>query len=81
MQKPQGTYGYHPTAPVPTLPRQGSPYHTGGSMAIASAPSVYPTLGEFLGLELSEEMIRANMPEYLPNAHGAVAIHAGGAGK
>lgn len=27
--------------------------------------SVYPALGEFMGLELSQQMIAANMPEYL----------------
>jgi len=78
MQRPHGTHEYHPTAPVPTLPRNGSPYMTGVAPSMASAPSVYPTLGEFLGLELSEEMIRANMPEYLLNAHGAVAIPTSG---
>lgn len=36
-----------------------------------SAP-VYPGLADFMGLELSEETIRANMPEYL--ASNAVAV-------
>ena len=30
-----------------------------------SAP-VYPGLAHFMGLELTEDVIRANMPEYLP---------------
>lgn len=29
---------------------------------------MYPNLGEFMGLDLSEDMIRTNMPEYLENA-------------
>lgn len=27
--------------------------------------SMYPSLGDYMGLELSEELIAANMPEYL----------------
>lgn len=29
-----------------------------------SALVMYPNLGEFMGLDLSEDMIRSNMPEY-----------------
>lgn len=28
---------------------------------------MYPNLGDFMGLDLSDDMIRANMPEYLEN--------------
>jgi len=28
--------------------------------------AAYPSLTDFMGLELTEEMIRLNMPEYLP---------------
>lgn len=34
----------------------------------SSALVMYPNLGEFMGLDLSEDMIRSNMPEYLENA-------------
>lgn len=43
-----------PSAPYPTLPHPTSP----------SSP--YPGLAEYMGLELSEAEVRANMPEYLP---------------
>lgn len=33
-----------------------------------SALVMYPNLGEFMGLDLSEDMIRSNMPEYLSDA-------------
>lgn len=32
-----------------------------------SAPILYPGLGDFMGLELTNEMIAFNMPEYLQN--------------
>ncbi len=47
----------HPSAPVMTLTRSG-----GGEYINNTA---YPSLVDFMGLELSEEMIRLNMPEYL----------------
>ena len=34
--------------------------------AVAVTNVSYPGLAEYMGLELSEEIIRANMPEYLP---------------
>lgn len=34
----------------------------------SSALVMYPNLGEFMGLDLSEDMIRTNMPEYSANA-------------
>lgn len=33
-----------------------------------SAPILYPGLGDFMGLELTNEMIALNMPEYTPSA-------------
>jgi len=45
-----------PSAPMQTIVRQA------GSGGLGQA---YPSLRDFMGLELSEEMIRANMPEYL----------------
>lgn len=32
-----------------------------------SAPILYPGLGDFMGLELTNEMIALNMPEYTPS--------------
>jgi len=43
-----------PSAPYPTLPQPTSP------------SSAYPGLGEYMGLDLTEAEVRANMPEYLP---------------
>ena len=43
--------------------------------AVPTAPGssvVYPGLAEFMGLELSDEIIAANMPEYLPQNQVAV---------
>lgn len=39
-----------------------------------SALVMYPNLGEFMGLDLSEAMIRTNMPEYLENAMQPVCM-------
>ena len=41
----------------------GSSGFAGSTAAMASS---YPGLAEYMGLELSESVIRANMPEYLP---------------
>ena len=42
----------------------GSAGSTSGSNA--GAGGFYPGLAGFMGLELSEDVLRANMPEYLP---------------
>merc|ERR550532_1855822 len=34
----------------------------------------YPGLAEYMGLELSEALIRENMPEYLPGNQSSVAV-------
>lgn len=47
-------------APPPYNP---GTYNTGTSPVDGS--NVYPSLGNYMGLELSEEVIRENMPEYL----------------
>merc|ERR1719471_732449 len=39
-----------------------------------NASSAYPGLAEYMGLELTEDIIRANMPEYLPSNQNAVAV-------
>lgn len=61
----QPLYPGAPSAPVQTMARNG-----GYSLSAA-----YPSLSDFMGLELSEEMIRLNMPEYIEgyNAPGTVA--------
>lgn len=58
-------------------PRPAQP--TGNAAAAAGLPypvrgslPVYPGLAEFMGMELSEEIIRENMPEYL--AQNQVAV-------
>jgi len=43
-----------PSAPMATMSRAGG----------QSLSSAYPSLRDFMGLELTEEMIRLNMPEY-----------------
>lgn len=66
QQAPQPQYSVSvPSAPPQTLER--------------NAMSAYPSLTEFMGLELTDEMIRLNMPEYVrqPNqspGNGAVAV-------
>ena len=75
---------HYPSAPLPTLQRgQVSPHNNynnasygGALVAPNTSPSAYPSLHDFMGLELTEEMIRANMPEYLepPRYDGVVAV-------
>jgi hypothetical protein len=36
--------------------------------------TMYPGLSDYMGLELSEDVIRANMPEYLPGADNRGAL-------
>lgn len=51
QQAPQPVYSVSvPSAPTHTLERSGT--------------GAYPSLVDFMGLELTEEMIRLNMPEY-----------------
>jgi len=39
-----------------------------------SAPVAYPGLAEYMGMELSEDIIRANMPEYLPQSQNQTPL-------
>lgn len=56
----------------PSPPQQGSaplypyPDFNQGAMPVpgSAAGHIYPALGEFMGLELSEAIIAENMPEY-----------------
>lgn len=52
-----------------------NPYAALNNANNSSALVMYPNLGEFMGLDLSEEMIRTNMPEYLENAVQPVSIY------
>jgi syntenin-1 len=52
------------TLPYPPIPSGTSAYPQIPSNASGNG-SVYPGLGDYMGLELSEDVIRANMPEYL----------------
>lgn len=52
--------------PYPELNSSGG--GGGNNSNNSSALVMYPNLGEFMGLDLSENMIRTNMPEYLENA-------------
>ena len=47
-------------------PSQSLPYPINPGQPVVGAGGFYPGLADFMGLELSEDMIRANMPEYLP---------------
>lgn len=61
-------------------PGQTLPYPAAPQPSLTSA-SAYPTLGEYMGLELSQDIIRANMPEYLPGQNAvAVPTISGGGG-
>merc|ERR1719510_373420 len=69
MAKAQQTVVPPQSAQVQALPHPSAPSPS------SSSSSAYPGLAEYMGLELSEDMIRANMPEYLPsNQQNAVAV-------
>ncbi|XP_055837318.1 syntenin-1-like [Episyrphus balteatus] len=48
--------------PTPAVTATPSPYPVAN---VQNGSVVYPALGNFLGLELSDDMIRQNMPEYM----------------
>ena len=54
--------------PAPAQAQGGGWTPLPASMSPAPAPvaASYPGLAEYMGLELSEALIRENMPEYLP---------------
>jgi len=56
--------------PYPVAPQPALTGTTGGMD--------YPGLAEYMGMELSEAIIRENMPEYLPGNQTAVAVREGG---
>jgi len=66
---PRGGGWTQPPQPVshPPLPASLAPVP-------ASVAASYPGLAEYMGLELSEALIRENMPEYLPSNQSSVAV-------
>lgn len=68
-------YDASPSAPLPYPTSSSSappPYPTVSPSAPLPYPiapvnsQMYPTLGDYMGLELTPEVIAANMPEYSP---------------
>ena len=55
-----------PLAQPPAPPLAHPPLPVSMSPVSASVAASYPGLAEYMGLELSEALIRENMPEYLP---------------
>ena len=55
------------TPAVSAIPRQVEVAALPYPVTASSASSAYPGLAEYMGLELTEDIIRANMPEYLPS--------------
>lgn len=66
------TYAQQPPYPQGTYPKLGSAQPTHAYTTAASAPELYPGLSDFMGLEISSEMIALNMPEYMQNVETAV---------
>ncbi|XP_053664548.1 syntenin-1-like [Anopheles marshallii] len=56
-------YGLYPSFEKSTEKPSNPP--TGGAL-------MYPDLYEYMGLELSKEMIQANLPQYMPHASNAI---------
>jgi len=84
-------YPVHPVYPTMPVPPQatptGQPYQALSSPSAPPTGSAYPGLQEYMGMELSQDVIAANMPEYLPSAtnqsvtltatHGGVSTYGG----
>uniref|UniRef100_A0A8D8F4N8 Syntenin-1 n=2 Tax=Culex pipiens TaxID=7175 RepID=A0A8D8F4N8_CULPI len=65
-QGPPPAYSANPYSQLSALlPGGGSVGSYGGDNSKKAAGFAYPDLGDYMGLELSQEMIAANMPEYL----------------
>ena len=59
-------YPTNPSSPYPAITT--SPYPTNHELPYPTAPnptSPYPSLNEFMGMELTEREIALNMPEYI----------------
>jgi len=63
-------YPMQPTAPIPPSPSYPAITNTSN----ASTSHAYPGLAEYMGMELSEALIRDNMPEYLPSNQTALSV-------
>ena len=55
-----------PTPNSASYPSAPSAYASAYPSASAGSAGSYPGLAEYMGLELTEAEVRANMPEYLP---------------
>ena len=65
-------YPAHPNAPyphnIPVLSDSTTPSYPSLTSTTSMTPGqAYPGLAEYMGMELSEAVIRDNMPEYLAN--------------
>jgi len=81
-------YPVHPAYPSIPVPYQATP--TGQPYQALTSPGghAYPGLQEYMGMELSQDVIAANMPEYMPTAsnqtvaltapHGGITSYGGG---
>lgn len=73
---PSAPPSYHPHGAYPDLAinasNGGSPQPSAPSSVRGSTAELYPGLADFMGLELTEEMIAANMPEYLRSNQVAI---------
>ena len=61
-----------PSAPFLLLPQSSS------ASPASPAGQVYPVLAEYMGMELSEAVIRENLPEYLKVKHQVMGWTSGG---
>ncbi len=55
-----------PTAPYPSLGTGPGYPSLDSSVSSLEGNAAYPGLAEYMGMELSVDVIAANMPEYLP---------------
>lgn len=66
------SYATYSQNAYPDLNSPKGAYPSAPAATGASVAELYPGLADFMGLELSEEVIAANMPEYLRNNQVAV---------
>ena len=62
-----------PLYPTTQSAEANLPYPLHPTAAIVPA-SVYPELGNYMGLEFNEQILRDNMPEYLSNHSGGQQV-------
>jgi len=75
-------YPAHPNAPypnnIPALTNSTTPSYPSLTSTTSMTPGqAYPGLAEYMGMELSEAVIRDNMPEYLANNQRSVSVSRG----